>query len=274
MNWLESLIYGLVSGFAEFLPISSRAHQDLLLLLFGMDGHDPIRDLLAHGAMLAAIVSGCRAMLEQLRRKNTVRIHNLSRRSRPKRILDLRLIKNALMPMVICFLVLTYVIGDKSNLMWVALFILINGIILFIPQRIVRANRDAGTMSSFDSFLMGFFASLSAIPGFSRIGCTTSIAICRGADQKKALDWALLLSIPALTLVMVIDIFAIFSFPGLSDFWSNFLGYILCAAGAYIGGHASIFLVKFLIIRTGLSDFSYYCWGTSLISFILYLIVV
>lgn len=274
MNWLESLIYGLVSGFSEFLPISSRAHQDLLLLLFGIDGHDPVRDLLVHAGMLIAIFSGCRAMLEQLRRENSTRVHNRSMRVRPKRILDLRLIKNAFMPMIIGILVLTYAVGNKSNLMWVALFLLINGIILFIPDRIVRANRDARTMSSLDSFLMGVFGALSAIPGFSRIGCTTSIAVCRGADQRKALDWAILLSIPALALLMGIDLFGIFSFAGISEFWGNFFGYVLSALGSYIGGYFSILLVKFVVVRTGLSDFSYYCWGTALLSFILYLIVV
>ena len=62
MSWLESLIYGLVSGFSEFLPISSRAHQDLMLLLFGVEGHDPIRDMLVHATMLFSIYSGVFSM--------------------------------------------------------------------------------------------------------------------------------------------------------------------------------------------------------------------
>lgn len=274
MNWLESIIYGLVSGVAEFLPISSRAHQDLLLMLFGESGHDPFRDFLVHGAMLAAIISGCRAMLEQLRRESNARLHSRSMYNRSRVLQEVRLLKNALLPLVIGILVLTYSVASKSNMLYVALLLLINGIILFIPDRMIRANRDARSMSGLDSFLMGAFGALSALPGFSRVGCTTSVAVCRGADQRKALDWALLLSIPALALLMLIDIFGMFSFVGIASFWSNFLGYILSGAGAYIGGHLGIMLIKFLIVRTGLSDFSYYCWGAALISFILYLIVV
>ncbi|MBO5837470.1 MAG: undecaprenyl-diphosphate phosphatase [Oscillospiraceae bacterium] len=274
MNWLESIIYGLVSGLAEFLPISSRAHQDLLLLLFGASEHDPFRDFLVHGAMIAAIFSGCRAMLEQMRRESNMRLNSRSMHTRPRALQDLRLVRNAFLPMIIGILVLTYVVGLQSNLMLVSLFLIANGVILFVPDRMVRANRDARSMSGFDSFLMGIFGALSAIPGFSRVGCTTSIAVCRGADQRKALDWALLLSIPAIALFMLIDIFSMFSFVGIATFWSNFFGYILSAAGAYVGGYISILLMKFLIVRTGLSDFSYYCWGTALISFILYLIVV
>ena len=48
MNWIESIIYGLISGAAEFLPISSKAHQDLSMLLFGISQTDPVRDFVVH----------------------------------------------------------------------------------------------------------------------------------------------------------------------------------------------------------------------------------
>lgn len=274
MNWLESIIYGLVSGFSEFLPISSRAHQDLFLVLFGENGHDPIRDLLVHGAMLLSIYSGCRAMLEQIRRENSARLHNRSNRNRTNRSFDMRMVKNATLPMLIGLLILSYVVGTGLNLMWTALFLLLNGIILFIPERMIRANRDARTMSVLDSALIGLSGALSAIPGFSRVGCGTSVAVARGAEPKKALDWLLLLSIPAIILLICVDFVGIFSFAGLSLFWGNLFGYILSAIGAYIGGYLSILVMKFLAERSGFYDFSYYCWGAALISFILYLTVV
>ena len=37
MNFLECIIYGLLSGLAEFLPISATAHQTILRTLFGAD---------------------------------------------------------------------------------------------------------------------------------------------------------------------------------------------------------------------------------------------
>ena len=42
MNWLQGIIYGLISGFAEFLPVSSHAHQRITLYLFGVEGRDPV----------------------------------------------------------------------------------------------------------------------------------------------------------------------------------------------------------------------------------------
>lgn len=274
MNWLESLIYGFISGLSEFLPISSRAHQNLMLVLFGESGHDPIRDMLVHIAILFSIYSGCRALLEQIRRETRSRLHSRSPRSRSIRLFDVRLVKHATIPMLAGILILSYATGSHLNLMWTSLFLLLNGIVLFIPERMIRTNRDARTMSGFDSALIGISSALCALPGFSRVGCGTSVAIARGAEPKKAFDWAILLSIPAVILFIAIDFFAIFSFGGLHLFWSNFFGYLLSAVGAYIGGYLAIFLMKFLSERSGFFDFSYYCWGAALISFILYLIVV
>ena len=55
MNWLQSLIYGLISGLTEHLPVSSLAHQRILHSLFGVSQSDPICDLLVHLAVLFAV---------------------------------------------------------------------------------------------------------------------------------------------------------------------------------------------------------------------------
>ena len=41
MNWLQSVLYGFLSGAADILPVSSRAHGILLLKIFGttVDGN-------------------------------------------------------------------------------------------------------------------------------------------------------------------------------------------------------------------------------------------
>ena len=37
LSWLQSILFGLVSGFTEILPVSARAHEMLLLWFFGAD---------------------------------------------------------------------------------------------------------------------------------------------------------------------------------------------------------------------------------------------
>ena len=69
MNWLQSLIYGLVSGITEFLPISSSAHQIILQKMFGQSGADPLQNLLVHLALLFALFTGGRSFIDHLRRQ-------------------------------------------------------------------------------------------------------------------------------------------------------------------------------------------------------------
>ena len=54
----ESILYGLICGFAEFLPVSSQAHRNILNCLFGVDREEPLMILFLHiGALLALMVS-------------------------------------------------------------------------------------------------------------------------------------------------------------------------------------------------------------------------
>ena len=41
LSWLESLIYGVISGLTEFLPVSSVAHQAIVLRQSGLPGGAP-----------------------------------------------------------------------------------------------------------------------------------------------------------------------------------------------------------------------------------------
>ena len=55
MRFFENLLYGIFSGISEFLPISSQAHQALVMQLFGRTQREPLRDILVHIALLIAL---------------------------------------------------------------------------------------------------------------------------------------------------------------------------------------------------------------------------
>ena len=137
----------------------------------------------------------------------------------------------------------------------------------------MQGNKDVRSMSYLDSVLIGAVASLSALTGISRVGCVTSTAIARGADRHHALNWAFLISIPALVLLMCINLLQIFAGTVTINFWGSFFTYLLSGGAAYLGGFYSIKFMKFLTVRVGFSGFSFYCWGASLFSFLLYLTV-
>ena len=78
----------------------------------------------------------------------------------------------------------------------VAALLLINGIILYIPQYLPGSNKASGAMNRVDALLVGLGGAAATLPGVSCIGTAVSIASIRGMDTKKALSLALLMNIP------------------------------------------------------------------------------
>lgn len=274
MSLLQSVFYGLISGFSEFLPVSSQAHQAILLRLFGLDVREPLRDLFVHIAVLLALFTGCRAMISRISREKSLASRGRrARRNISASTYELRLIRSASLPLLLVLLIYISTRTMESNMPTLALFLVINGIILIIPEHTRQANKDARSMTGFDGILIGILGGISAFAGISRIGAISAYGLLRGADRQRVINWALLLSIPALILLCIIDLlFAFISGIGPVSFLV-IIGYILSAAAAYLGAYFSIIFIRFLSVHSSYSGFAYYCWGTALFAMILYLIV-
>ena len=271
MNWLEGLLYGIVSGLSDFLPISSTAHQILLINLFGMDTRDPVCDLFVHIALLLAIYAEYRSSMIYIYRLNRMQ-RGPRHRNASDMYFDVRLIKNAAIPLIIGLFLYPFTYKIGQNLMLLSLFLILNGIILFLPSRLVNGNKDARLMTLLDSILIGLGGAMSVFPGVSRVGTMTSVAIMRSADKQHAMKWAYLLSVPAIVFLAAFDITQIFTQSAVSS-WLRVPAYLLSAIGAYFGGCISIRLMRFLTRHAGFATFSYYSWGAAFFSFILYLLV-
>jgi undecaprenyl-diphosphatase len=276
VSFLESLLYGLVSGIAEILPVSAQAHQALLLKIFGLDSRQPLIDLAVHMAVLLAIFTACYSFIAKLRRDMRAASNRNRRNMRqmnPQSIYDMRLLRTAVLPLCIGLFFYLVLGRLETAMLWLVLFWVINGLVLYVVGHMRHANKESRSMSGMDALLMGAIGALSAIPGISRIGMITSAAVVRGAARNHALNWALLLSIPALLLFMTFDVIALFG-VGISAFSVTLLMCCIAAAAvAFVAAYLCIVLLQFLIVRFDLSGFSYYSWGIAMLSFILYLII-
>lgn len=273
MSLLDSIIYGLISGLAELLPVSALSHQTLLLRLMGETQRDPIRDLFIHIAVILALITACRPMLSRLQRERRI-VHSKRRGigHTANGLYDLRLIKTAAVPLIICSLLTVSTNKLGNSLIYIALFSLINGLILIAPEYMRSGNKDARSMTGLDGIIFGLCGALSVFPGISRIACLHTYASARGVSKQNGLNWALLLSIPALVLYCAIDILGVFTVTLNTISFSIFAGYIFSALSAFLGGYAAITIAQFLTVRTGFSGFAYYSLGLSFFSMILYLI--
>lgn len=273
MDWLWTILYGFVAGLAEFLPISSQANQDTAASVFGLDLTAPLRQFLLRAACLAALLYSCRHEISKLKRDRRLAKTPARRRTRPvdsRSIATLRLLNTAVIPMAVGLLFTQRAAQWVSTLVVLAVFLVINGILLFVPQYIRSGNKDARSMSPLDGVLLGVAAAFSVFPGISRIGALHFAASARGADKSYSLQFALLLSIPAMVILLIFDAVAVFSGVESLSFLVV-LQYLLAMAAAYYGSCFAISTMRSLAVRSGYSGFTYYCWGMALISIILYL---
>lgn len=269
MSLLQSILYGFVSGLSEFMPASSQAHQFIMLELFGCQ-KDPVMDFFIHVAALLALYFGARNLFESFLRERRI----ASRRTRKQsgtRDYTYPFVRTATVTLLMVYICLTYIFGQQYALITVSVFCLVNGIVLFIPDRLIQSNKTVEHMTAFDSILTGLFGALSAFPGISRVGVANAYAISRGANRQHAYNWILLISFPAVLLMILVDLIGIFT-GALPITFMRVLGYILAAGFAYLGAYLGISLTRFLAVKVGFSTFSYYSLGMALFTFILYLI--
>jgi undecaprenyl-diphosphatase len=160
----------------------------------------------------------------------------------------------------------------ESNYLFLVLFFALNGLVLYIPEHVRQANKEARHMSRFDGILVGVASGLSVIPGLSRVGTGSSIALLRGAGRQNACTWVLLLSIPALVVIVGFDLIALLSSGFGMLTLTSLPVYLLSALFAFAGGWCGIQLLRFLSVRSGYSGFAFYSWGAAMLALILYLI--
>lgn len=271
MKFLESIFYGFVSGLAEFLPISSSAHQSIINTLFGASYIDPVRNLFVHIAILIALYLGTAKARERLNRVQQSQSRKKGNHF-SKAVAEYRLLRSAAIPFLIVFFLARYILPKTISLIIVSLCLFINGIVIFLPERMLQGNKNAKVMTKFDGALIGIAGAASALSGLSRVGIMYSIASMRGAERKSSVNWALLLSIPASFAWIILDIFALFKSSAI-PFWSNLLYYIVSALFAFIGTRAGIYFLRRHIRNDGCAGYAFYCWGAALFTLILFLTI-
>ena len=275
MGIIGSILYGFISGLTEIVPVSSQANQYLMRQLLGVQQKEPVRDMLVHIAVLAALIVACRALLIRIRKDQAVLARMRRGRNKaalPKGVYEMRILRSAT-PILVIGLLASLLLPDiTQNRVWFSVLCLLNGVILMVPSHMHQGNKAAKAMTGADGFLLGFAGALSAFPGVSRLGCIVSMSILRKTDKVSGFNWALMLSIPALIVWILLDFVGIFTIGVGSVSFAVVVGYLLSAASAFIGTYLATILMKILIERTQLSGFAYYSFGIALLSFLLYLI--
>lgn len=204
MTILTALLYGIIQGVSEFLPVSSSGH--LALLPFLMELKDPgvVFDLCMHlGTGFAVIIYFRRRIGELFRDLFPALL-------RPRSdVANHHFIRNFITATATS-VVLIFALKDISELArnpWViAANQAVFGLVLWWADTVQRRSRDPERGAGFfsraqrwqDSIIVGAAQALAIFPGVSRSGITLSAAFLRGIERTEASAFSFLLSIPVI----------------------------------------------------------------------------
>lgn len=206
LNVLKSLVFGLVEGITEWLPISSTGHMIILekFLKFG-DVSDGFFDMFLVVIQLGAIIAVIVMFWNKLWPFKKTTLENGSKQIKVRKgIINLwtKVIVGCI-PAGILGLIFDDLL-DKYlyNHITVAVTLIIYGI-LFIVVEVWNKKRKPRIrklteLTYKDALIMGAFQSLALIPGTSRSGATILGGIAFGASRRVASEFSFFLAIPVM----------------------------------------------------------------------------
>ena len=275
LSWLESCIYGLFSGLLDILPVSAQAHSLLLLKFFGVKASSDVLNLLIHLSVFTALYYSTQKHWVRMKRARALARIPQRKRKRPldvRSMMDFSMLKTMLVPALIGVFLRQYTEDLHTKQILIALFLFVNGVILYAPQFFPTGNRDSRTLSRVEGLLMGLGGMFSAIPGISAIGATTAIGSVCGVDRTYGLNMALMMNMGITAGLMIYDVLGIAA-NGLGVVTFGILiRYLLSAAAAFGGAVLGTKWMRILAEERGFAGFGVYCWGLALFTFILNLI--
>ena len=242
MEYLEYVIYGLIQGFTEFIPISSTAHLKIISLFFGIDDPGPsLSAIIQLGSILALIYYFKNDFIKLIRHFSEKNFDYLKH----KRLLCSILV--ATIPIFLLggtiklFVPYFFDIFLRSNLS-IALVSILMAIFMHLADRSKRGFLNLTNHKLSNSFLIGLSQAFAIIPGVSRSGITISTALVSGWERGDAAKFSFLLGIPAISFAAIVEFISSYNEFSSFSFYPLIVGLITTFLSSLI---AIDFLIKY-----------------------------
>lgn len=272
LGWIQSGLYGFVAGLAEILPISARAHELLLLKFLGIQTNLDLLNLMCHLGVIAGLYFCSQSQIVRMNRARALARVPKRRRKRPldtKSLMDWSMLKTMLLPAIAGLLLYRYTQPLEKKSALLAVFLLLNGLILYIPQFFPSSNRDSRNLTRVEGALMGLGGTAAVLPGVSAIGASMSIGSICGVERSYGLTMAMLMDMGLMMGFAVYDVLGLFS-GGLDGLTFVMVVQCLLGAGAAFGGTLlGVKVLRFLAQEHGYGLFGLYSFGLALFTFVL-----
>ena len=249
MDIYQAIIFGIVEGITEFLPISSTGHLILTADILKIAQTDFLKSFeiaIQLGAILAVIVLYGRSLLVN---KEIL-----------KRVMA-AFIPTAILGLVFYKIVKKFFLGNSTIVLW-ALFI--GGIVLIIFDSFNKENdktidSDLARLPYKTAVCIGCFQAIALIPGVSRAAATIIGGLILGMRRKAIVEFSFLLAVPTMLAATGLDLVKNAQTFSLSQL--HFL-----AAGFISAFIVALFSIKFLLHYIQRHNFVVFGWYRVIIS--------
>lgn len=187
MNWYEALIFGLVQGLTEFLPVSSDGHLEIVKYFFGGVEESFLFSIAVHGAtVLSILVVFWKDILKLLTGVFRFKMND-------ETVYALKLIVSMIPVAVVGF-----TLKDQVESLFVAdmditgSFLLVTALFLLVGHFVPKRNKP---ISYGGAFVMGIAQALAVLPGLSRSGSTISTGLMLGNSKDELARFSFLMVI-------------------------------------------------------------------------------
>jgi len=213
MHWSQAIVFGIVEGFTEFLPISSTAHLMLTEKLLGIISSNYVKTFniaIQSGAILAVLALYWKSFLSwHLLKKIIVAFL-------PTGILGL-----LFYPVVKQFL------GNANLVLWT---LALGGIGLIVFERWHKEKEDAkphvASLTYKQCLQVGCFQALAMVPGVSRAAATIIGGLLLNIRRSVIVEFSFLLAVPTMFAATGLDILKNYQEFSPGQFGVLFLGFI------------------------------------------------
>lgn len=246
---IKSIIFGIVEGITEWLPISSTGHMILLDNFLKLDVSKNFWEVYLVVIQLGAILAVCTVYFKKLNfflyRKDKVKFN---------KIIDIwkKIIVGCIPAAILGLLLDDFLDKHFYNFPTVALMLIVYGILFIIVENYIKDRKtkcnDISSMSYKLALYIGLFQVLSLIPGTSRSGATILGALILGANRSTAAEFTFYLAIPVMAGASLLKLIKYgFAFTS-----SEIVVLLVGMLSAYI---VSIIIIKFLLSYIRKHDF-------------------
>jgi len=229
MDILQVLVFGVVEGITEFLPVSSTGHLMLTARVLHVGQSEFVKSFeiaIQLGAILSVVV---------------LYWQKLSRGAGIWKKLLAAFIPAAVIGALLYKSIKRYLLGNSDVVLW-SLFL--GGVFLIVFELFHRekegAADDLSTVSYPQALFIGFFQCLAMVPGVSRSAATIIGGLVAGLKRRTIVEFSFLLAVPTMLAATALDLYKSAHVFRSGQFAALGLGFLVSFAVAIVA-------IKFLL---------------------------